>query len=417
MTEEPGDPLDSISESLSQDQIVKTSKDGTHRSVPPAVTVERVKRHMSSLGITRIADVTGLDRIGIPVVMVCRPNSRSIAVCQGKGIDLHAATASGLMEAVEIHHAETVELPLRLGSYSELSSRLPVIDIEAVPQIAGSIYNPDLAMLWIEGLDLVGKKRLWLPFELVRANYTLPIPPGSGCFDASTNGLASGNHLLEALCHGICEVIERDANALWSRPGLAAHKSTRIDLNEIAMPGCRQILDRLTAADFNIGVWETTSDTGVPSFYCVITDSLQRDAHIGVGSGCHPAREIALSRALTEAVQVRTTYISGARDDLMPDEYDSPVRTTRRRWADRLMQSAPTVSYNGGADHTADTLNEDLTWLLGRLLDVGISQVVAVNLTRPEFGLPVVKVVIPGLEGPSDHDGYVPGKRALRVGA
>lgn len=61
------------------------------------------------MGITRVADVTGLDRIGIPVVMVCRPNARSLAVSQGKGIDIEAATVSGLMESVELYHAEHIE--------------------------------------------------------------------------------------------------------------------------------------------------------------------------------------------------------------------------------------------------------------------------------------------------------------------
>ena len=69
-----------------------------------------------------------------------------------------------------------------------------------------------------------------MPFELVSANYTLPLPPGSGCFQANTNGLASGNHRLEAMCHGLCEVVERDATTLWrleSRAGREARRSIR----------------------------------------------------------------------------------------------------------------------------------------------------------------------------------------------
>ena len=67
---------------------------------------------MPTMGITRIANITGLDRLGIPVVMVCRPNSRSIAVSQGKGLTLDAAKASGLMESVETFHAESITRPL-----------------------------------------------------------------------------------------------------------------------------------------------------------------------------------------------------------------------------------------------------------------------------------------------------------------
>ena len=72
------------------------------------------------MGITRIAVLTGLDSIGIPVVAAVRPNSRSIAVHQGKGATLAAAKASAVMEAVETYHAENITLPLRLASFDEL---------------------------------------------------------------------------------------------------------------------------------------------------------------------------------------------------------------------------------------------------------------------------------------------------------
>ena len=90
---------------------------------------------MPAMGITRIANVTGLDRIGIPVVMVCRPNSRSIAVSQGKGVTLDAAKASGLMESIEAWHAERIELPLKLAGSSDLSVNHRLIDIERLPDI------------------------------------------------------------------------------------------------------------------------------------------------------------------------------------------------------------------------------------------------------------------------------------------
>jgi YcaO-like protein with predicted kinase domain len=410
------DALDAISKALDFPVVPKVFRQGSHRSVDPTETIERVRPLMAKMGITRIADVTGLDRIGIPVVMVCRPNSRSIAVCQGKGIDNDAATASGLMEAAEIHHAEHVTLPLKLASFTEIARDHPVIDVARLPRVRGNRYHSDLVMLWIEGFDLIGRQRLWLPFEMVRANYTLPLPPGSGCFDASTNGLASGNIILEAVGHGLCEIIERDANTLWNRLDASARDRTKIDLDTIDDDACREILQRLKTAGFDVTVWETTSDTGVPAFFCVLTDTVQHQAHIGVGSGCHPARNIALSRALTEAVQVRTTYISGARDDLMPEEYGNPLLARRQAWAKQLKGPAPARAYRGGPDYRSDTFNEDVAWLLRQVCRVGIEQVVAVNLTQPEFDLPVLRVVIPGLEGPDDHDGYVPGERALRGG-
>src|SRR5215467_3082672 len=96
------------------------------RTIDAATTVARARKLFGAFGITRVANVTGLDCIGIPVVMVCRPNARSLSVSQGKGIDLDAARASGLMESIELFHAERINLPLKLGSWNDLRFSHPL---------------------------------------------------------------------------------------------------------------------------------------------------------------------------------------------------------------------------------------------------------------------------------------------------
>jgi YcaO-like protein with predicted kinase domain len=389
---------------------------GTHRAVPPSVTVARVRELMPLMGITRVANVTGLDRIGIPVVMVCRPNARSLAVSQGKGLDLEAATASGLMEAAELFHAEHIELPLKLGSNSELSHSHTFVDIDRLPHVAGGRFDRNLVTLWIEGVDLLSGESRWLPFESVRTNFTLPMPPGSGCFDCSSNGLASGNTAAEAICHAICEIVERDATALWNRIAPSARAGTGVNLKSVRDETCRGVLRKLEHADFDVCVWETTTDVGVPSFFCLIDDRRSPTSHTGVGSGAHPQPEIALLRALTEAVQVRTTYISGTRDDILPEEYGEQHRAGRRRTAARLQaEHSPVRDFGSIADRSQNSFAADLAWLLERLRAVGVREVVSVDLSRSGFDISVVRVVIPGLEGPDDHDAYVPGERARRL--
>jgi YcaO-like protein with predicted kinase domain len=129
-----------------------------------------VRPYLARTGITRIANVTGLDRIGVPVVMVCRPNSRSLAVSQGKGLTLDAAKASGVMEAIELYHAERIQLPLKLGSGRELAETHRLIDLEALPQRTDSRFHPNLPMLWIEGRDLVTATPIWVPYEVVHTS-------------------------------------------------------------------------------------------------------------------------------------------------------------------------------------------------------------------------------------------------------
>ena len=394
----------------------KSYRKGTHRTVAPADTLERVCPFMPDLGITRIANVTGLDRIGIPVVMICRPNSRSIAVSQGKGLDLEAAKASGLMEAVETFHAEHITLPLLLGSYIDLHSTHRLVDVAKLPFTANSRFHPHLSMLWIEGEDLIQKSPIWLPYEVVHANYTLPFPPGSGCFTASTNGLASGNHLLEATIHGICEVVERDSTTLWHHKKKEATKATGLDLDTVDDPACCDVLGRFARAGIDVKVWETTTDVGIASFYCLIVDRDDLSAHTADGAGCHLARDVALLRALTEAAQVRTTYIAGSREDISPGEYARSARVKKLRDCRALMDwHASTRNFHDVPAFESETFEDDVAEALRRLRSAGIQQVIVVNLTKQEFQLPVVRVVIPGLEGPDEHAGYVRGARANAI--
>jgi YcaO-like protein with predicted kinase domain len=394
----------------------KSYRAGTHRTVSPSETLVRAGRFMADLGITRIANVTGLDRIGIPVVMVCRPNARSVAVSQGKGLDLDSAKASGLMEAVETYHAEHITLPLAYGGYRELGATRPLIDVGRLPVVKASRFHDHFPMLWIEGEDLIQRSPVWLPYEMVHANYTLPFPPGSGCFTASTNGLASGNHRLEAISHGICEVVERDAISLWNQKDKKRRRATGLDLESVDDPACCEILARYTRAGIDVKVWDITTDAAIASFYCLIVDREDPSSHTADGAGSHLAREVALLRALTEAAQVRTTFIAGSREDLPLDDYARSTRSKKLQDFRTLMDwHAPVRSFRQVPTVEAETFADDVAEALGRLRSVGIKEVAVVDLTKPEYGLPVVRVVIPGLEGPDGHAGYVCGPRATAV--
>src|SRR5262249_47992169 len=94
---------------------IKAFREGTDRTASPEATLARVAPLMAAMGITRVANLTGLDRLGLPTVAVARPNARSISVSQGKGVTLAAAKASGLMESIEGYHAEHITLPLILA--------------------------------------------------------------------------------------------------------------------------------------------------------------------------------------------------------------------------------------------------------------------------------------------------------------
>src|SRR5688500_8689946 len=127
---------------------------GTHRLMDPEVTVERARRLMPGMGITRVANITGLDCIDVPVVMVCRPNARSLAVSQGKGLTLAAAKASALMEEIESHHAENITLPLKLGSYEDLRETQQLEDEDGMHRVTQRAYLPIRHLLCIVVTDI-----------------------------------------------------------------------------------------------------------------------------------------------------------------------------------------------------------------------------------------------------------------------
>lgn len=386
------------------------------RPDPMSETASRLRGLMPRMGITRVADLTGLDRIGMPVVAVYRPDARSLAVAQGKGLDLASATVSGLMEAAELFHAEHIDRPLRFGSHADLGSTHAIVDVDRLAHVTQRQFDRSVVTLWIEGRCLFSDSCLLVPFECVSANFTLPPPPGTGWFDRSSNGLAAGDTREQAIRHGLCEVLERDATALWNLLSPDARALSGLDPASIDDPSCRALLSMLEAADFDVAAWETTTDTGVPSFFALIVDRRDPLSHCGIGAAADPRAARALRRALTEAVQVRTTYVSGARDDLSPAEYGEPERRRRRYRAGRLLAAHRPVRDFGGFRKPAEiSAKTDIPWLGDRLASVGITDAVVVDLAKEEIGLPVVRVLVPGLEGPDDHAAYVPGERARRI--
>jgi thiazole/oxazole-forming peptide maturase SagD family component len=273
-------------------------------------------------------------------------------------------------------------------------------------------------LLWVEGQDLVSGESLWLPFELVSLNYTVPQAPGSGRFPATSNGLASGNHWLEAISHGLFEVVERDALTLWRLGGDEARRGSGLDLATVDDPLAREMLQRFERAEIEVRVWNATSDVGIACFICLIAGRKDQSADPEVGAGCHPAREVALLRALAEAAQARMTYITGVRDDFAAHLYREEVRQARLREARAwIRERVAGRRFDAVPSFASDAIEADIDHALRRLARVGVGQVVTVDLTKPELGLPVVRVVIPGLEGPYQgaQSDYVPGPRARAV--
>ena len=358
-----------------------------------------------------MGDITGLDRIGIPVAVAVRPNSRALAVAQGKGATPVIARVSAIMEAADSWHAEDIADRFHRTSYAELAGCDSVADPAMLARTAQP-FDPAVVTDWIAATDLMGGGPCWLPAECVSTDYRLPRAAGYGYFAATTNGLAGGGHLLEAAITGICEVIERDAVTLMHTSPDTGHH-LRIDQDSVDDDGCCQLLARCAAAGMIVRLWNATSDLGVATFRCELTDPTDPALRIYAGTACHLSRAAALAGAIAEAAQARLTIIGGMRDDTVPDDYatEGPVAM-----AGFLASLAPLgrADFHDAPDLASADLGADLRCLLGRLRGAGITRVAAVDLTDPDIGLPVVKIVVPGLEGRLGHPDYTPGRRSRR---
>jgi YcaO-like protein with predicted kinase domain len=363
-------------------------RDGTHRAATLAATWRRFAPAAKRAGITRIAELTGLDTLGIPVFAAIRPMGRSLSTQQGKGTTALAAKVSALMESLETWSAEHLVLPVIRASARGLGDR--AVDVRALPRPRGRL-DRDAHWRWVSGWDLAGTRPVLVPEQAVTLDTTFRVPP---IFDISSNGLASGNLLVEAIAHGLCEVIERDAEAAWRRAG----GDRRLVLDSIPDPACRALIDRITQAGARVFVWDIAgADAAVPVIGAAIMEDpgepAWRTLGFYQGFGAHWLPEVAIARALTEAAQTRLTYIAGARDDFFPFDYE--------RATDPALLAALWQRFGSPCDEPVAF--DDLPRLPARSLGDALArlvatqrQVIAVDLTHPDLGVPVVKVIVPG---------------------
>ena len=189
--------------------------------------------------------------------------------------------------------------------------------------------------------------------------------------------------------------------ALWRQSPPREQEGPAPDLATVDDPKSLAILELLAKAELDVAVWDITTDVGVAAFQCYVVDRTGESGHFGVGAACHPRRETALLAAILEAAQVRTTYIIGSREDIEPGDYDPATLRRRNAEARALMRprrerARLPVGRRRGASRPPKPKSR---WLLDRLRSIGLKQAIAVDLTRPEIGIPVVRMIVPGLEG------------------
>jgi len=393
----------------------KNFYNGTHRIRSPEETFEIIKPYFKQVGLTRIADITGLDRIGISVMASVRPNAVLLAVDSGKGFTKIAAQVSAAMECIERYCGETCQLDSVYSSYEELAKRHTMIPENRLPLTKNSIFHPKNPENWVFGWDIVNQEEVAVPLEMVITPNAFSFDePSLFSFQIGTNGLASGNVFLEAVCAGLYEVIERDGIACNDivKKYIPDSSLPKVRLETIQYPTIQNLMSRLKAAGVGLEIVDATMDTNVPIYMCIVQDEWVKNVGVYKGYGAHYDPEIAMVRAVTEAVQARAVYIAGSRDDLFHQEHTILKLLDDGLVMDYLTGTQPaSIDASQLKNRSNPNFEQDIHQMLESLKAVGLNQVIVFDLTPPEFDVSVVRVIVPGLEGYL-FDYYRPGERA-----
>lgn len=368
-----------------------------HRTVDPAETLRRIEPLMKSAGITRVADITDLDRIGIPVFSAIRPSAESgaVSVYNGKGLTKEEAKVSAIMEGVERYCAEVRGFNIvRKGVEEFTGTQNAVNPIDLILTPASAFHLNRQPVAWAKGTELNTMEDMWVPASAVFHPYVSKVD--LALFRTSTNGLASGNNLEEAVLHGLCEVIERDA---WSLTEGRRRINGDVEVPSSGM--VKDLVDRFTSKGIEVHLKNLTSDIGVCTIAAAADDVVMQDpALLTLGIGTHLNPEVAAAKALLEVAQSRLTQIHGAREDTVQAEHSRKLGYERMKRINKmwLTENGPTTGIDDLPRLDTDDVFDDLQVARSKLNARGLNRTVVVDLTRKELGIPVVRVIVPGLE-------------------
>jgi ribosomal protein S12 methylthiotransferase accessory factor len=391
------------------------------RQRPLEETIELAHPIARRMGVSRVVDITRLDRIGIPVAASIRPTAAKFHLCvnAGKGLTLPEAIAGALLEAIEFAYAEpgASELTREIVSLGDVVSSFPQpFDIRSLCPLWNAELRYDVLVAAIRAEHPDTGSDVLLPAELIWMP-TCDLPH-TGIFGGSTSGLASGNSVLEASVHGLAELIERDTTAM----NCICSRSKLLDLTKIP-EHLGELVDRIKSAGLDIYIRYTAALGDLPYFEAYIVEPvLTEPIAIAAGYGLHLNKTIALTRAITEAAQARLSHIHGGRDDIVRRHQMfaklGPVAeaVANERLRMRVADGHETV-YFESIDERASCCDDLFTaWetLNSIVKDAGLSTPLVLRLTPEALPLQVVRVIAPGLEQ-FDAEAHRVGPRLLRM--
>jgi len=353
------------------------------RAVPPQVTLLHAKAWAELAGIHAVRDITAMGDLGVPVFVSERRSPAAYRYAFGKGRVPVEAEIGAYMEAIESYFVEpgVAKLETRRGKVLALpgcgAGRNPVL--EFAPKL-GCEFDPDDALLLANAQDVESGAQAWIPAELVFN----PAPSGAGAslYGVSSNGLASGNSVLEASIHAVYELIERD---VWSLEFLR-NRSEWVDSADLPRD-VRNIIETADQKGLRLVVRYVPNDYGIPFFAAFLFEPGRFERRFFNGGwGSHSVRDVALMRAVTEVAQSRAAFQLGfgnpGNSDMLGVE------------ADRVRQQIAAVSSRTAAIRFMDIPEQPVA------PDLGAQWSAAVSCLRLVIDRPIYRVIYTPLDGP-----------------
>jgi ribosomal protein S12 methylthiotransferase accessory factor len=344
-------------------------------------------------GITRLGDLTGLDRIGLPVVQAVRPGALSEVTSLGRGLSKAEAAVGAIMESLERFFAESIAADrVFVAAADDLGIEENLFDELAAP--ARRRGWRQMPLPWIMALDVSTGALKPVPLEVVHTCYSDPPPSGDGAFLRSTTGLACHTHAHKAFLHGLFECIERDAiaRAFVTHGFFERH---RLEPSLPFGPRVERLLDIASDSGLSVALWHAPSPTKVPVIWCQTIEAGRAEPILALpteGYGAGATLEGAVANALLEALVTRAGAISGTRDDLTLEHYRSGSSATVVR-ARNLILDVPAAASTAPIE-TSDATSLDT--LVERVVAAGLGPVLAVPVgSDGETGVECVRTVLP----------------------
>ena len=380
---------------------------GTYRVKDPVDTYDSNEEKLRTAGITRITEITHLDRVKIPVFSSIRPTAQSggVSVYAGKGATVEQARASAMMEGFERYSAEKQDIDqekISISAYNEIKNESVLNPNDLLLPKSFENQNIEMQKLeWIEAEEIISESPILVPANAVFHPY-IPNreikPCAMAMFKGNTNGLASGNVIEEAVLHGIFEVVERDA---WSIFELTKRNKKQIDLDTIENETVSELVEKFTSQGIKIKLMDITADLKIPTIVASADDTVLKDAALlTLGVGTHLNPEIAAIRALSEVAQSRATQIHGTREDTVRADFmrKAGYENMKRTNKEYFVEEDEKINLSDIENKITGSIKKDIEVSIEEVQKAGLDKVIYYDLTREEIGVNVARVIIPKAE-------------------